>query len=744
MKNTISEIMLRRKNQFYISEKLSESFNNIVPLEDISDIQTGTRKAALIFSTIANINKLGYMPTKKLVECWFAFSDEQRLLNNLITLEKNLKFLTGADKTYTPMYPNFPEQVMEMKEVDLYFNAFVHYLSEGTWMPETKPEKRTELNEDITFIMIDVGYDNDVINLFTNLMKSNTSISNSDREDIKTFLLTYPYALKYIPSSIPFKENAVFIAKIIFDFNSIINSTTKQIIVALNKLLKTATDVLRFVTELSSGDVTLATQTQYIKLSRPQRKIILGLLESCNNIEEDMKRYSSRWITLGEILHPNEYKKFFPKTATAFNKLRNKLKIETFNSKRKNLLDNNDIIGAVNLLKNRPGEFARSLAWIISKANDDEIDFILNTFKSVANNISTSLLLQLRTHYIYRNRNDTARVVFPKGKLAKAKLLEESYLSISNEICEKIVKICDMALVANYSTREMLGRVYIAPELKNYIVPFSQRTASDMKKIMTRGSRISLNANYIRAFAWWTNQEDNNRIDIDLSAAFYDKDFNALSHCSFTNLVSHELNYAHSGDITDGGPVDGKGVAEFIDIDLETLSKNNIKYIIFSINNYLNYHFSTMPNCDFGFMARNDIKSGELFEPSTVINRMRVNSDAPCAIPCAIDVETSELIWLDIVGGLDRKHTQTLEGNLVGTTLTSYGIINMSRPTMFDVALLNGIARGIDIVDNKSNADVIFDYDYNYDENSTYLNNTDKKVRLITPYDIDVYMSELI
>ena len=61
-------------------------------------------------------------------------------------------------------------------------------------------------------------------------------------------------------------------------------------------------------------------------------------------------------------------------------------------------------------------------------------------------------------------------------------------------------------------------------------------------------------------FVWWKNGRS--RVDIDLSAAMYDRDYryrDTLVYYNLRNFGAH-----HSGDITDAP----KGAAEFIDIDL--------------------------------------------------------------------------------------------------------------------------------------------------------------------------------
>ena len=49
-------------------------------------------------------------------------------------------------------------------------------------------------------------------------------------------------------------------------------------------------------------------------VARPERKLLLGLLNVCDNLVEDMCRHKVKWVRLGEKLHPGDYKKVFPET----------------------------------------------------------------------------------------------------------------------------------------------------------------------------------------------------------------------------------------------------------------------------------------------------------------------------------------------------------------------------------------------------------------------------------------------
>ena len=73
-----------------------------------------------------NIESLGYTFSKDLFYSLQKY-DKKYLsffYTNLITI---LRKLVGEDVEYKPMYPNFPEYVMNAESFDLYINAIKHY-----------------------------------------------------------------------------------------------------------------------------------------------------------------------------------------------------------------------------------------------------------------------------------------------------------------------------------------------------------------------------------------------------------------------------------------------------------------------------------------------------------------------------------------------------------------------------------------------------------------------------------------
>ena len=432
-----------------------------------------------------------------------------------------------------------------------------------------------------------------------------------------------------------------------------------------------------------------------------------------------------------------------------------------FGGKLQNFINANDMKSAANLLKQRPGEFARRLDKVLRDANDK--NYIVNCFKSIANDISTPVLLQVRQHFIGRNSGNEVRVFFPKGNLARAIVEPNNLPPVDNKYCKAIVKICDNALKENYQSKEFMGNVYIDLELKNYLVPFSQRSASSAKKILVRGSNIPINNNAttVRAFIWWTNIDGHNnyssRVDIDLSAAVYDENWDFVDYVSYTRLRSGAMQAYHSGDITDGGSINGKGVAEFIDINIDAVAKNG-RYIVYQIYSYTGQKFTEMPNCRFGWMERDEVNSGEIFEPSTVTMSLDVTSESVVAIPVIFDCKERKFIWCDMNLSIDNSRSHyggnNLESNLSGVSATCYGMTHLNKANIYDLVTLNAEARGI-IVTDRNDADIIFSNDttapveiIEVEDKTTGMKKlvprVKKEVDIITAYDADYFMGQML
>ena len=528
---------------------------------------------------------------------------------------------------------------------------------------------------------------------------------------------------------------------------------------SMKRYFKTATDVLRLYVALSDGDVSLSSPTRFINLSRKFRRNIMNLLESCGkNLTEDMFRYREQWLRVGEKIHPFSYNnKKYNHTIAAFDFIRNKKKPSFFANKVNNLIDvlktNNcvtppTINNLVNILETRPGEFARKLDLVLRCCYNEPMAtrVVLNSFESVANKISIPILLQLRKHFANRNYIDD-RVFFPKGNVAKAVVINNNLPHLRTDVCISVNTICNEAIKNKLKEKEPLGKVYIDEEFDNFIMPFSLRNANPASKIVTRGSRLKVSddTNIIRLFVWWTNSDDESpsrhRVDLDLSCGFYDENWHLVKRISYRNLRDGQINCYHSGDITNGGPKNGNGVAEFIDIDLNSIE--SAKYAAFTVNSFTGQKFSELPNCCFGWMQRNGFNDGEIFEPATVDMKIDIKSASKVSIPAVFDCESREIIWTDINVSPDKIKPITIEDNSSRIAKAINAIININKPTLYDLVYFNATARG-EIVENKYEADIVFSNDTTevpiFNDEGVLID----YATIVTAYDIDYFIGSMM
>lgn len=719
MENSVFNIILRRKNRVFI--------NDDDMLKSLS-AAAGEKNKQIVATMNKNIEVFGYTMSETLFDKLVHMKAKNREVV-YDALVSGLKEITGADKVYNPMYPNFPESVMEKDDFELYFNAIVHYWSFGTLLPYEEKEERAPLFNTAKVKVLEAGSFDDLNNIFNNLCASKTSLSKSDVDDM---IFTLNSAKVTLPDEIPFKENAACVCRLLIDTGVDTDGSLCK------KYVKTATDVLRLITAMSDGDVSLAENTKFRNLKRSERRIIMNLLAGCGNAAEDMSRYACKWIRVGEKLHPGEFAKneHYTKVVQAFGVIRNDGKIQSFAGKVDAAVASGDVNAVVSLLKKRPGEFARRIDFLLRTFDKDaDRKTVIMGFASVAKDVSSTVLLQVREHFINKlDGSDDMKVFFPKGNLARSYYVKNDKIeTVPEDAMKMVIAVCESALVNIYGNREFLGKVYINEALKDYTVPFSLRSAGKTMISVSRGSRIAIDdsAKIIRPFIWWTNTKDN-IIDVDLSVAVFADDWNCLEHVSYNNLESDRFGICHSGDIINGGPVDGEGVAEFIDLDIEKALSAGARYAVFTVYNFSNENFSKMEHAAFDFMIRNDMKSGEIFEPSTVKQRMDLASATTTCIPVIFDLKERVFVWCDMA--LTADHVRTgfgginVESNLPSVVVTCKAMVDVKKPNLYDLFIFNAKARGV-ITDNPDEADIRFGLDDSCD---------------VKPSDIDVIVGKYL
>ncbi len=695
---------------------------------------TSARQEPLSLDVMAtllkNIQALGWTFTPELFEHVRGLSRAEMMAFYELLIP-SLRESVGAHRAFEPMYPNFPTQVMEMDEAELYINAMIHYLGDAFGMrlvPHYDVEARPELSETFEMRPLGLATLKDVFTLGRRLIGAKSSISETDKQDLGVLVALFKDSIDdLLPEEIAHKENLSVLTSLLM----------KHEVPALDHVLGsyfgTATDVLRLATALSDGDVSLAVNTKFHTFKRPVRRLMLALLERCGNPTEDMLRHKGRWIRLGEKLHPGEYRSRFPKTARAFDVLRKDKPFATFAGRVEAALSQADVSGATRLLEARPGELARRLDHLLRLAAEDDKAQreVVEVFASVCERVSTPVLLQVRAHFEHRNEPADVRAFFPKGNAAKVVSIEHDLEPLPGHLIEAVVVACEAALVTRFAERDSLGKVYLDERLRSYLVPFSQRSASKALRTLVRGSRLPIpEGSTIRFFLWWKEgkideKTHTGRVDIDLSAIMYDAEWQYKEHISYTNLRSAKYRAAHSGDITSAP----NGACEFIDLDIESVVKHGGRYVVMNVYSFTSHPFCNLPECYAGWMMRKEPKSGEIFDARTVVDRGDLAADTRICIPVVLDLVEQEVIWTDLALKRNMSYATNVESNSRSVAHVGRAIQSMHKPTLYTLLDLHTRARALEVVDSPELADTVF----SVEEDAT-----------LSPFDVAEIMSDFL
>lgn len=693
--------------------------------------------ASLAATFAANLMPFGYIVSKSLYSALKTLSskDFELLTEEVFREIRNLK---GADVVYQPMYRNFPQQVMEASHLELFYNAIIHYWTAGEWKPEYQKLPRQYAFEKVEFKELNLVTEQQYRQVFTQLLTSSDSLSDEDKTIIE-WLMVNEVDLTY-PETIPFKENMCVVAGMLFKAKK-----------DFNHLIKTATDVLRLITYLNDGDVSLAENTKFKSMPRSQRKLFAQLIEKVAT-EEDINRHRNKWVKLFHNLHIGDYSPNLYKIAS---KIRNNQPIETFNGQVQESINNHNLTRLLGLLIQRPGEFARKLDHLLRIFTQHEGTTIISKFLEIADQLPTRIITQVLGHFYNRDNagsdpnHSIVRVVFPKGNTQRATMISPlDNRDIYSPLVSQLVSALETELKNRFSKLPSLGKVWIDLQLKQCPIPSQQRSASAGLFNVARGTRLNLgdiNKNTLRFFVYWIGQ------DIDLSATLHDKNFKLIEHISYTNLRSAEYQAAHSGDIVHAPPPNG--ASEFIDINIDQAAKYGARYVAMNVMVFRGPTFKEHQACRAGWMMRSAPKSNEIFDPRTVEQVIDISSESKNVIPVVFDIVERKAIWCDISTGKSRPEWgghrsssrfsgNNVENNRATIEQTLKTIIQAdNKLSLYQLFKFHAETRG-QLVETKEDAQTVFSL--NPQDYPLGLNQDSATNPRITPFDINLICSEYL
>lgn len=286
------------------------------------------------------------------------------------------------------------------------------------------------------------------------------------------------------------------------------------------------------------------------------------------------------------------------------------------------------------------GGVLRELNYLISRSeNSRDIEFVLSHIDA-----SPILLTQLYFQYATYSASGARSFVFHRyGRVVlhteNNEEVKKRRSRLSPQNVKFLLRFCEKKL--REKLRGRIGSVYIDEEMYKIALPIAEASTQGGFDVLPRGSRLKIkDGKKIRAFTYWEKVND-----IDLSAIGITEDGKTQEFSWRTMSSKQSKAITFSGDQTSGF----KGGSEYYDIHLEQFRKEfpELRYIVFSNNVYSAMTFDECV-CRAGYMLRDNRDSGAVFEPKTVKTSFTINANANAAYLFGIDLNTNELVWLNL------------------------------------------------------------------------------------------------
>ena len=698
MNNSINSIALRHLNGIHIAKNTTNNVNETLSIEEFATL-------------IKKFEGYGYIFSKEL---GIAISKEERniIIDKLKAVIKVIEDFK-SDKNYTVFYKNFPDEVINMSEVDLYINQILHYWigylpsnSENIIKEDIEPSKLVKARE---LKLID---DEMIEKLFIDLLSSNVTLSEQYLDDV--CVLTNNKSIKELEKYMEYiqmKETLTTVSSYILKKEGVLVGN-----------FKTATDILRLIAKISEDELNNK-HIHFAYFSRTELSQLMTKLENLQNPMPDIKRYSKPWHTFFKLyakkINFNKYPKVRKVVDILFGDITYMTERGKINEQIKRLptMSEEDLDNLVKEFTIFYGDYVREILSLLNKAKENQYEKLLIGLENCVDKVNTRVLFQLYDRIINLKAKDKTipRLVNSKGKWRR---LKES-ISLSDELLNRVLQIVEDGIKTQLKEKENLGKVFIDEDYKNIMLTTSEKDSNVSLRPMTRGSRIKFNPNaeVLRFFVAWKNLDEKtlkelntiyDRVDVDLSALTFNENL------EFNDVVAYynqkKSGFAFSGDITNAP----EGALEYIDVfDLERLKKKGNRYILMQIRSYNGYTFEEINSVYAGVMELTSIEAKEKknMYSTAITEGFQIVSSERTTNTILVDLKNYEYIWLDM--NMDSYKLDIFQNALNYEEIPYLNdmLRYFSRKqyvTMYDLLKLNADVRGV-LTKDKKEADVIFE-----------------------------------
>lgn len=313
--------------------------------------------------------------------------------------------------------------------------------------------------------------------------------------------------------------------------------------------------------------------------------------------------------------------------------------------------NNRDTQTVLQMLKQRPGLFARSLFATMLRFGCEET---MEAFEQVTDQMPPRLLLSLGNAAEKYFDPDATRTAHPITgytiSISKNKLLSLYSPANLRAMVARVKQCYILSLKHSFAAQATKAKsIYIAPSLFDIPISVGDRSATIQDiSCALMGTRFPVEGDAVRLFLQWGKGLHAQPLDMDISC-----------HIAFKNGKTEECAYyrlkatgaKHGGDIR--AIPEMVGTAEYIELSLPELAEAGAKYVTFTANAYSCGALS--PNLVVGWMnsaypMKVSEKTGVAYDPSCVQHMVRISESnlSRGLVFGVLDVDEREITWLEM------------------------------------------------------------------------------------------------
>ena len=572
----------------------------------------------------------------------------------------------------------------------------------------------------------------DMERLFTSLLSSATPLDATQKDSLEQLFREFPLPED---AGIAMKETAMLVIKLLVEQGKADEASA---------LLKTPTDVLRYLWYEKTGYVQIIEPKTLIAHARRLYYHMWGPLDQSTDAAKDMKerlmlKYDRKaclrvakwlnaipmtarqaaenmnpkrgmWVRMIRALRLGEYsrKKGFDHLAEILDMFY-KQDFSTWQGRVDKACQANDADKTLDLLKERPGMFARCLFATMLRFGSDKV---LAAFDETADKLPARLLLSLGNaadQYFNPKEVRMARPITGVPRQIQPNKLLALYGDDDREAMAQAVNdLYKTSMERRFAMQKTEAKtIYIDPSLYHIPVSVGDRTTTIQDtSCALMVTRFPVEGDAVRLFLHWGKGLHAQPLDMDLSARIVLSN-NKVLECAYYSLTC--VGATHSGDIRHIPEM--VGTAEYIELSLPTLEKAKAKYVMFTCNAYSTGALS--PNLMVGWMdsaypMKVSDKKGVAYDPSCVQHMVRLSEGnlSKGLVFGVLDVAKREIIWLEM-----PFTSQTLRG-ASGEVVEALLHRLETKLSVGELLEIKAKAQGLALTENADEADEAYTYEW--------------------------------